>query len=225
VVFIIGLLIVPLFISATFGQFTEENVPTLECKWASQAPEIDGFLDDVCWQEANWVGGFDLINVSGVPKYDAKVLAVYDEFNLYIAFICYDDMSHLSRDMYFGHDAWVWKDDCVEVFFDVTHNHKDYYHIITNRSGTRYDEIGRLRPTSWDGNWRVGVGYASDHWTVELAIPFRDFGRSTPKPGEVWGINFAREHHSASEFSSWTQSFFTFHQPHNFGHIIFMPFL
>jgi hypothetical protein len=215
------------FWSATvaFGQFPDEKVPTIECKWASRTPAIDGRLDEICWQEANWVGGFDLVNFSGAPKFSTKVLVAYDEFNLYVAFLCYDDMNHLSQDLQLGRDDWVWKDDCVEVFMDVNHDHRDYYHIITNRTGARYDEIGRLRAKSWDGNWQVGVGYASDHWTVELAIPFRDLGRGTPVPGEVWGINFAREHQSVPEFSSWTQSFFTFHQPRNFGHIIFMPFL
>lgn len=211
---------------------TMEKVPTIECKWASGSPTIDGRLDDLCWEEANWVGGFDLENIGGVPRHDTKVLAVYDEENLYIAFICYDDMNNLSEDVHFRRDGFVWRDDCVEVFMDVDHDHYDYYHIIANRSCVRYDEIGKIRPKSWDSEWRVGVGYASDFWTVEIAVPFKDLRSPsysmpspTPIPGETWGINFCRDHHSVPEYSSWTQSHRTFHQPRNFGHIVFMPFL
>jgi len=226
------ILLVLMLTAVLFSHPPGEEVATIECKWASRAPVVDGVLDDLCWREANWVSGFTRQTIGGSPQYETTAMVVYDQEFVYVAFICDDNMRHLSKDIRLSRDGEVWLDDCVEVFMDVDHDHKDYFHVISNRSGVRFDEIGRWKPKSWDSDWKVGVAKGKERWTVEMAIPFRDVRTTpetkqspTPIPGETWGINFCRANHSVPEKSSWTLTQNTFHDPIHFGHIVFLPFL
>jgi len=223
----------PIFLAAAaFCHPPGADVAAIESKWASRAPVIDGVLDDPCWREANWVSGFTRQTIGGSPQFETTAMVVYDEEYLYVAFLCSDDMRHLSNDIRLNRDGEVWLDDCVEVFMDVDHDHEDYFHVISNRSGIRFDEIGRLKPKSWDSDWKVGVAKGRERWTVEMAIPFRDVRTTpetkqfpTPIAGETWGIDFCRANHRIPEKSSWTLTQNTFHDPIHFGHIVFLPFL
>jgi hypothetical protein len=165
-----------------------------------------------------------LINGEGLATDQTYAYTLYDTRNLYIAFICIESRMDLVNVVTFVRDGIVWEDDCVEVFMDTNHDHKTYYHIISNIAAIRYDEIdGMLRPWSWDGDWQVAIAKYNDRWTVEIAIPFSCMNINTPMPGEIWGFNLNREEWRLTEMSGWSPTWYLFHEPNNYGHLIFEP--
>lgn len=200
-----------------------DSVPEILCRKTYNPPVIDGILSDVAWREAYGVTNFSLLAGQGFATEKTYAYVLYDNYNLYIAFICFESRLDLVTLKNFNRDGFIWEDDCVEVFMDTNHNHKTYFHIITNIAGIRYDEIGRLCPWAWDGDWQVAIAKYNDRWTVEIAIPFSAMNLSTPLPGEVWGFNLNREEWRLMEMSSWAPTWFSFHEPEHFGHLIFEP--
>jgi hypothetical protein len=119
--------------------------------------------------------------------------------------------------------GFVWEDDCIEVFMDTKHDHEKYFHVISNIAGVRFDAIGRWPPLNWDGDWQVAIAKYKDRWIVEIAIPFSCMNIKTPMPGEVWGFNLNREERRLTEMSGWSPTWYIFHEPKHFGHLIFEP--
>lgn len=201
-----------------------ENMPTtLTCKWASYPPQIDGDIQDFCWYEAEAAVGFRLLKQRGFAFHDTEVKTSYDINNLYILFLCYDSDPDNIRINCASRDGLVWRDDCVEVFIDVNHDHNSYYHLITNMLGTQYDEIGRLVPWNWDASWISATEKYNWGWAIELAIPFQSLGIPTPKAGSTWGFNVNRQDYQSKEQSGWAETINEFHEPQNFGHLLFAP--
>ena len=60
-------------------------------------------------------------------------------------------------------------------------------------------------------------------WSVEIAIPFRSLGVEMPPSGTLWGFNVHRQEYRLIERSSWSATLHSFHEPSNFGHLLFVP--
>lgn len=199
------------------------NAPELYCRRTYDLPVIDGVLDDPCWRDAHGVTGFSLLRGEGLSKKQTHAFVLHDDSCLYVAFICLEPRMNLVRARTFERDGPVWTDDCVEVFVDTDHDHITYYHIIANIAAIRYDETGQLQPWVWDCDWKVCVVRYEDRWTAEIAIPFSCMNVETPRPGEVWGFNLNREEWGLIEKSGWAPTWYLFHEPYQFGHLIFEP--
>jgi len=188
-------------------------------------PVIDGILDDACWLEADVATNFVLLEKQGLATEQTQCMVAYDAENLYIAFRCFEtDLSRI-RSRCKQRDGEVWHDDCVEVFLDPHHSHHAYFHLITNRIATRFDEVGPLypRPRSWNADWQVATSAMPWGWSVEIALPFGSLGLTMPAPGTIWGFNSHRQEYRLIERSSWSPTLEGFHEPKNFGHLLFVP--
>ncbi len=185
-------------------------------------PAIDGRLDDAAWQKAP-PQSLVLLENKGNPVNPTEVRLGYDSENLYLAFVCQDaDMRKLRRNWTNPEerDSDVWQDDCVEVLLDPLGTRKDFYHIIINSGNVLYDAWRKDRV--WDGNLVSAVAAADDRWTVELALPFADFG-FCPRGGEVWRGNLCREQKSIPEISNVRPDTRSLLQPESFAEFNFEP--
>jgi hypothetical protein len=203
----------------------EYGAPRLGCRLTERRPAIDGALDEACWLDADIANGFVLLEGRGPATQQTECMAAYDAENLYVAFRCRETDPSGIRVSGARHDDRIWLDDCVEVFLDTLHDHRNYFHLIINSMATRFDEIGPRypRPASWDGDWRAATQASSSGWTVEIAIPFRSLGLTMPRPGTIWGFNVNRQEYRLFERSSWSPTQHSFHEPKNFGHLLFIP--
>lgn len=212
-------------VAAEAPQNSTDNSLVLRCKYIKARPQIDGTLNEDTWLAAERASGFWLLNARGKAKFQTEVRAAYDSENLYFAFSCNDPKPASIVKRYTGRDSPIWRDDCVEVFMDINHDHKTYYHLITNALAARYDAIGQSGFRKWNPNWQVATTISEDGWYVEIAIPFSEMGISSPQPGTVWGFNLNRQRYNSQvERSSWAETLFHFHEPEVFGHLQFMPF-
>jgi hypothetical protein len=174
------------------------------------------------------------------PRLSTSVTAWFDDHHLSILFSAADDAIRATM---YTHDAPLYEEDVVEVFF-APDSLTRYYELEVSPHGTIFDAVvdspdGDRRTMHVDRGWdceglvaAVRVLTESDGaMSVDtlLRIPFASIGRSTPRSGEAWRANFFRiDRHAArgDEFSAWqpTMKFPPdFHVPAAFGRLQYAP--
>ena len=178
------------------GSFTPIYNPTLEVARTTGAIKIDGHLDDPGWQGASVADNFvehepgDQIK----PPVETKALITYDDQNLYVAFLCYDDpaavrATYCDRDQLRGNDV-------VELLIDTYGDAAWAYELMTNPYGIQCDWLW-----SRSGGWDIGYdmiweseGKITDFgYQVEIAVPFSSL-RFPNQEEQIWKVDFYRIH-------------------------------
>ncbi|MBC7326716.1 DUF1080 domain-containing protein [bacterium] len=204
-------------------------------------PNIDGDISDPAWRYAETIDGFHLLGSYAKPTYSTKAKMLWDDENLYIAFECQDeDIWATMKEK----DSPLWEEEVVEAYIDPSGTGKNYKEFEVNPLGTLID-LNIVEPKNGNpGDWRelrkwnaegvrigVKVNGTLDNrndkdngWTVEMAIPLKNFLPYKPTLGSQWRIQLFRIDRSNTlpkpEFSSWSPTD-TFHNPARFGKVIF----
>jgi glucose/arabinose dehydrogenase len=185
---------------------TSEQPPAItECRWAHQAPIIDGSLDDPAWKNATPITAFRSHWLEGDRKQPpTKTVArlLWDRDHLYFSAEM-DDTDVFATVT--EQDSTIWLNDVFELFLKPAHDKPGYYEFEVNaangkldmflpsRGAGGYPRFAKEQPFHLKSATKVR-GTLNDWtdsdqgWTVEGAIPWRDFlptgGR--PRPGETW---------------------------------------
>jgi len=133
----------------------------------------------------------------------------YDQKNLYVVFVCYDDpakvRAHETRREDFNGD------DDVEVMLDTFHDRRRAYAFQVNPKGVQWDAIwteqayvdtGGNFDTSFDTLWYSKGKLTSQGYVVWIAIPFRSL-RFSSAHDQTWGIVLLREIVRDNEAAFW----------------------
>jgi len=202
-----------------------EKVPTLHIIATNTPPVIDGKLDDLCWRQSSAVSRF--VNLDGYwSREQTTVWVTYDQKNIYVAYLCRDSaLDKLQAQKKDRDDVTISRNDCVELYFDVNHNHQSFYHLMIDSLGNIYDatcdERKAIRDKSWNFNGTIATGKNQQGWTLELSIPFTSMGlTAAPKQQTTWGVNFNREQQALCDCSSWSMTN-NFNDPIQFGNLVF----
>lgn len=227
---------------AAYAQPDDVLRPVYNIQRATSRIIIDGKLDDAAWSKAPQASPFHFNRWESGEKEQTDVRMLWDSENLYVAYYCHD--RHISATVTQRHGP-VSKDDCVEIFLAPNPRKvTNYYTFEINAIGTM---LNRNKTDWWTGppTWEPeGVAYRTslqsstpkeesdtDHdWTVELAIPFRNFTRDAahtpPRPGDTWRLNLFRTggvtNRQSSSWSPIPPEFHTFHTPTAFGMVRFV---
>ena len=166
------------------GVVTAQERPDLLVPAAAPPPEIDGRLDEPCWNGTQSLGFTGLRDTPLKNATTARL--VYDAANLYVGIRCEEgDMANLRTAWSHAEerDNAIWQDDCVEIFLDpLSRGTATGAHIAVNSAGVWYDAWDGDR--AWDCDVRNAVVKEPGAWTVEIAIPFDDLG-FRPRGGET----------------------------------------
>ena len=172
----------------------------------SNAPVIDGKLDDEVWKSAQVLKDF-LQTAPGdniEPSRQTEVMLGYDERNFYIAFKCFDEKDKIratvaKRDNVFGEDN-------VRVWLDTYNDQRRAYVLGFNPLGVQQDGIyteGQGADFSVDLVMESKGVIEDWGWSVEVQIPFKSLRYSAGKD-KLWGFNAARNiDRFNDEFDSW----------------------
>ncbi len=203
---------------------TNDEVPEIQTNRSIKAvrietpPNIDGKLDDPCWQKSAKTG--ELLQFEpqrGEPATQPTTIYVgYDANNLYVAFECFKtDMDQLAANLT-RRDSFFFSDDHVEVLIDTFHDGRNCYAFALNPLGTQTDRRlineGANRRTgqsmigtaiSWDCDWQGQASEEADKWTAEFAIPFAELRFPKAMDMATWGINFWRNDEVPAEEQTW----------------------
>ncbi len=140
----------------------------------------------------------------------------YDQKNLYIVFVCFDDPGKIRARMSARED--VYDDDEVEVMLDTFHDRRRAYAFQTTPLGVQWDaiwteatrdEINGNWDTSFDTVWDSRGKVTSRGFVVWISIPFKSL-RFPDVQKQEWGIILYRGIIRNSEDSFWPQISYKF---------------
>jgi hypothetical protein len=190
--------------------------PALTIPRLTRAPVLEDFLNmqpegETALQMAK-VTGF----VQRTPHNGEKVSEEtdaylgYDQKNIYIVFVCFDDPRKLRARMSRRED--VDDDDQVAVMFDTFHDRRRAYEFQTTPLGVQWDaiyteatrqQVGNW-DVSWDAVWDSRGKVTSRGFVVWMAIPFKSLRFPATKEQE-WGIILYRGIVRKNEDAFWPQ--------------------
>ncbi|MBT5872618.1 MAG: carbohydrate binding family 9 domain-containing protein, partial [Candidatus Latescibacteria bacterium] len=160
-------------------------------------PEMDGLLNDEQWRLAPAAAGFrQLWPAEGYLDTErTEVRVLYDDNTIYFGIMCYDSEPDRIVATEMRRDQNVDADDNFEMTIAPYGDQGDSYYFITNPLGSRRDALigsgfSSFSP-DWNANWQC---YGKRHemgWSLEIAIPFRNF-RFNPNDKQEWAVNFGR---------------------------------
>jgi hypothetical protein len=206
-----GLALWPLLLAmalppAAAQDYTPVYHPELTVTRAAGPIEIDGALDDAGWHGASRAGNFAEHNPGDQtrPEVDTEVLLAYDDANLYVGWLCYDDpaevrASFCERDEIFSGDYVIL---CLDTFGDATLA----YEISANPYGIPGDLLfssGNGEDITYDLVYETAGRITDFGWVAEMAIPFASL-RFPDREHQVWRVDLWRNRPRGSRFQySW----------------------
>jgi hypothetical protein len=175
----------------------------LAAQRTAEAPAIDGRLIDAAWQLGATADDFWVSEWRQPPTDQTRVVVLYDDTTLYVAFTCLDARPDLVRATQIIRDASPGLDDRVTVELDPHHDHRAVSRFTVTARGTRSDALagGRAAAAAFKGKWTAAAQRTPSGWTAELAIPFALLG--IDPEADLIGVNFSRYQHRTREFSYW----------------------
>ena len=217
-------------------------VPRYEVKRTSGRMNIDGKLEDTSWKSATPVlFQFPWEEQKGAKQKTTARLLWDDEY-LYVGYDCEDaDITALFA----SHDDPTYRDDAVEIFINPKPSQTnfyygmemnaravlyDYFYIFPTMLLKRMDFSGVQLSTNMRGTLNAR-GDKDEGWTLEVAIPWKNFQELAPKvppePGSIWKANMNRWDGVEPErrLSQWSDSGLKApnpHQPSRFGELVFV---
>ena len=195
----------------------------------SRAPAIDGDLSDPVWSEALKIDQFykSATLMRPIPT-DSRTEAFigYRDNQIYLGVVNHEESTQGLSIEYRAHDSPVWRDDCIELFFDTNMDQRSFYQFVANAAGATFDlqkdSPSRDDAPGWDGEMDVAARIEPTYWTVEKAIAVASMDGLEIQPGDVWGFNLVRARIGlAAEHCQWLPTYGFTHRPDLFGLLTF----
>ena len=187
---------------------SQDSIPkrSYNATFTSQAPVIDGSIEDEAWQAGVWDGDFvqyEPVN-GGVSSQKTEFKVLYDDNNIYVAIKAYDTApDSISRRISRRDNA---DGDFVGISFDSYHDLQTGFAFVVNAAGVKNDFIwvsdGQSQDDTWDPIWYTDAGMYDWGWAAELRIPLTQL-RFRISEGGVWGMEVLRQLFRKQETSVW----------------------
>jgi hypothetical protein len=191
--------------------------PTLMIPRLAHAPSLEDFLTmkpagATALQMAK-VTGFVQRNPHDGEEVSEETAAYlgYDQKNLYLVFVCFDDPKKVRARMSRRED--IYDDDEVEVMLDTFHDRRRAYAFQTTPLGVQWDaiwteatrqEVNGNFDISFDTVWDSKGKVTSQGFVAWMAIPFKSL-RFPPTKQQEWGIILYRGIVRKNEDAFWPQ--------------------
>lgn len=179
--------------------------------------KIDGVIDESEWGSIAPFGDFSYSFPVDDKVSEQTIQTVakmtYDDNYIYVAIKCYGQAPFIKPSLKRDNNA-IWDGDNVSVTFDPFNEKTNAFLFMTNPSGVQTDMLigadtgTRNNPSgggfysAWDNKWVCSSQTYDDHWTTEMAIPFKSlrYGKNTS-----WGVNFLRGEPKTNSWHTWAR--------------------
>jgi hypothetical protein len=181
--------------------------PVCDTLLVTEAPKLDGRLDDACWQKAPVLDRFTQVLPveGGAPSEKTEVRFVHTHEKLFIAVRCFDSEPDRIIAKTLRRDSEFTSDDAFQIVFDTFNRQRDGYFFAVNPAGARTDALFGMFSDfnrQWDTVWDARTKVDESGWTVEIEIPFKSL--SFDPSHETWGMNCERIIRRKQETVRWT---------------------
>jgi hypothetical protein len=181
--------------------------PVSAASRVTDAPMIDGALDERVWQDVTPLTRFVQAEpFEGQPASEnTEVRILYDDEAIYVGVVLHDRDPLLIVTTDTRRDAELDEMDSFVMIFDTFRDRQNGFVFGTNAAGIQYDAQVRDQgeeEDSWDGSWDVRTSTNAANWVAEFRIPLRTL-RYGPAP-QTWGVNFFRNIQRTRERAYWS---------------------
>ena len=166
----------------------------------SEAPVIDGVLDEAIWSSILPITDFvqEEPDNMALPTENMEVYFGYDDRNLYVGAKLYDSnpaeiaRQLAPRDDWYG--AFDEQADWFSIDLDSRHDHQTAFSFAVNASGVLSDEMiynDEDYDADWNAIWDAEAKITDFGWVVEMEIPFSmlPFNKGDDL---TWGLDITR---------------------------------
>ena len=189
-----------------FGYSQTQEKRTYKTGFTDTAPEIDGLMNDSCWNLVEWGNDFTQIQPeeNKPPTQQTAFKILFDDNNLYVFIRAYDSETdkisrRISRRDHFDGDM-------VSINIDSYYDQQTAFSFTAMASGTKGDEAitkdGQNEDDSWNPVWYLKTAIDNVGWCAEMKIPFSQL-RFGKKAEHIWGIQVQRKIFRLEERSIW----------------------
>ena len=156
----------------------------------SQAPEIDGVMDEAFWESIPPITDFrQRVPVDGGPPSErTEVRIAYDQKAIYFGLKLYDSEPHLIRSRVLTREGRLSLDDNVWIGLDTYHDRRNGYVFELNAFGTQGDALVTDESAmnwDWEGVYQSQARITDEGWILEVAIPFTTIRFSAEEAPEM----------------------------------------
>lgn len=183
-----------LFFSITTSWAQEKK--QLNIVRTTDAPKIDGVLDDNVWKNAEEATGFiqfrPEVGVKDSLENRTVVKMAYDDNAIYLSAYLYDDAEQIMR-QFTDRDNFG-QSDFFALILNPNNDAQNDTEFFVFSSGTQADAIATPsigEDFGWNAVWDSAVKIVDDGWIVEMKIPYRTL-RFSNQEVQTWGIQFHR---------------------------------
>ncbi|WP_405605600.1 DUF5916 domain-containing protein [Polaribacter sp. Asnod1-A03] len=186
----------------------KKNRKKIKTTRITNAPKIDGILNDKSWQNAELITDFVELRPSNgkivTNEYQSTVKVIYDDDAIYISAQMNDPDPEGIPKEFSTRDNFS-----IADFFLVTINPNDDgqnpFEFIVQATGNQADAkvSNGDEDLDWSAVWESAVSTDDKGWNVEMKIPYRAL-RFANRPVQSWGFNFHRRLEKLNAQHTWT---------------------
>jgi len=177
-----------------------------QTKFTEKVPEIDGLIDDDCWNLVEWANDFTQTTPyeNQDPSQETSFKILYDDNNLYVFVRAHDTEADKISRILARRDRFI--GDMIEINIDSDYDKQTAFSFTAMASGAKGDEAITQNGDNWDGSWNpiwyLKTSIDDKGWNAEMKIPFSQL-RFGKKEVHVWGIQVMRHIFRTEERSTW----------------------
>jgi hypothetical protein len=179
---------------------------TYNTTFTKTAPEIDGFMNDSCWNQVEWSGNFTQSTPyeNKAPSQQTSFKILYDDDNLYVFICAHDSEANKISKILTRRDGF--EGDMVEINIDSYYDKQTAFSFTAMASGAKGDEAVSQDGNNWDASWNpvwtLKTSINDKGWNAEMKIPLTQL-RFGNKKEHIWGIQVTRYIQREDERSLW----------------------
>ena len=169
-------------------------------------PTIDAVIDEEVWDQVEWAGDFSQYkpNNGAAPTEQTAFKILYDDKNLYVAFMCFDSEPEKIERRMTRRDGF--EGDRITISIDSYYDHLSAFSFTLSASGVISDGAitnnGSSFDRNWDPIWYAKTAAHKDGWVGEARIPLSQLRFSKQKK-HIWGLQVQRRLFRMEERSTW----------------------